>query len=84
MQVHFLLILFQSYQVSKSNPITSLITEIFLVLLTQKILSVLVFQDCTNYHQLDGVLFCQDAAIMFAFNMHAHLFFSGKRQIKLL
>lgn len=68
-------ILFQSYQVSKSHSVISLITEIFSILIKQKLFIVLGFQDCMKYHQLDGVLFCCKAFIMFAFNLHAQAVF---------
>lgn len=57
--------------------VVSLVTEIFLVLVIRNIFCILALQDCMKYHQLDGVLFSQNAVIMFAFNLHAHNFFQG-------
>lgn len=63
------------FSLIKCLRVVSLITEIFLVLVIQNIFCVLALQDCMKYHQLDGVLFSQNAIIMFAFNLHAHIFF---------
>lgn len=62
------------FSLIKCPRVVSLITEIFLVLVIQDIFCVLALQSCMKCHQLDGVLFSQNAVIMIAFNLHAHIF----------